>query len=145
MSLPPPELERLSTPVAWLDPEGRLDGANSAFASWLGVSARRLQGLALAELDLEATRLAEVLARLPEGGEAVRVHRARLAFPGGDERFAELWLSTLEPGGAKTPRAAEHPPGARARAPACRRRSGLGDQAGARLRPEPASGRRRRR
>jgi two-component system nitrogen regulation sensor histidine kinase GlnL len=99
-SPPPPELERLSTPVAWLDAEGAMQGANSAFASWLGVSARRLQGLGLAELDLEAGRLAEVLARLPADGGAVRVHRARLAFPGGDERFAEVWLSALEDGGA---------------------------------------------
>jgi two-component system nitrogen regulation sensor histidine kinase GlnL len=100
MSSPePPALERLGTPVAWLDGEGRLAGANSAFASWLGVSARRLQGLALADLDVEARRLSEVLARLPEGSEALRVHRARLAFPGGDERFAELWLSALEAGG----------------------------------------------
>jgi two-component system nitrogen regulation sensor histidine kinase GlnL len=41
-----------------------------------------------------------VLARLPEAARPVRVHRARLAFPGGDERFAELWLSALEGGGA---------------------------------------------
>jgi two-component system nitrogen regulation sensor histidine kinase GlnL len=100
MSSPaPPELDRLGTPVAWLDAEGRLQGSNTAFASWLGVSARRLQGLALAELDVEPDRLAEVLGRLPQGGEAVRVHRARLAFPGGDERFAELWLSAREDGG----------------------------------------------
>ena len=100
MSSLPPELDRLGTPVAWLDADGRLEGANIAFASWLGVSARRLQGLALAELDVEPGRLAEVLARLPEGGEALRVHRARLAFPGGDERFAEVWLSAREEGGA---------------------------------------------
>jgi two-component system nitrogen regulation sensor histidine kinase GlnL len=97
MSLPsPPDLDRLGTPVAWLDAEGRLQGANTAFASWLGVSARRLQGLALVELDVESDRLAQVLARLPEGGEGVRVHRARLAFPGGEERFAELWLRANE-------------------------------------------------
>jgi two-component system nitrogen regulation sensor histidine kinase GlnL len=99
-SAAPPELDRLGTPVAWLDANGRLEGTNTAFASWLGVSARRLQGLALAEFDLEPGRLTEVLARLPEGGEALRVHRARLAFPGGDERFAELWLSAREDGGA---------------------------------------------
>jgi two-component system nitrogen regulation sensor histidine kinase GlnL len=96
----PPDLEALATPVARLDAEGRMQAANSAFASWLGVSARRLQGVGLAEIDLEAPRLAEVLARLPEGGEAVRVHRARLAYPGSDEHFAELWLSSLEGGGA---------------------------------------------
>jgi two-component system nitrogen regulation sensor histidine kinase GlnL len=95
----PPELERLTTPVAWLDGDGRIEGANTAFASWLGVSARRLQGLSLGEFDRESERLPEVLARLPEGGEAVRVHRARLAFPGGEERFAELWLSAREAGG----------------------------------------------
>jgi len=96
------ELERLSTPVAWLDGAGLLQGCNTAFASWLGVSARRLQGVALAELDLEAERLAEVFARLPAEGAPVRVHRARLAFPGagGNERFAELWLAALAEGGA---------------------------------------------
>jgi two-component system nitrogen regulation sensor histidine kinase GlnL len=100
MSLPPLALEALATPVAWLDAAGRLEGLNTAFASWLGVSARRLQGLDLSELDLEGARLAQVLSRLPEGGEAVRVHRARLAFPGGDERFAELLLSARQDGGA---------------------------------------------
>src|SRR5207342_829538 len=96
------ELERLSTPVAWLDSGGLLQGCNTAFASWLGVSARRLQGVALAELDLEDGRLADVFARLPAAGAPVRVHRARLAFPGagGNERFAELWLSALDEGGA---------------------------------------------
>jgi two-component system nitrogen regulation sensor histidine kinase GlnL len=96
---PPPELERLATPVAWLDAAGAIAGCNGAFASWLGVSARRLQGLAAAELDLEPGRLAGLLARLPAIGDAVRVHRARLAFPGGGERFAELWLAAGEEGG----------------------------------------------
>jgi two-component system nitrogen regulation sensor histidine kinase GlnL len=98
MSVPAPELERLSTPVAWLGADGCLAGCNAAFASWLGVSARRLQGLPLAGLDLEPPRLEQVLARLPEGGEALRVQRARLAFPGagGSERFADLWLAGAE-------------------------------------------------
>jgi two-component system nitrogen regulation sensor histidine kinase GlnL len=98
-SPPPTDFERLSTPVAWLDPAGLLAGCNAAFASWLGVSARRLQGLPAADLDLEPERLAGVLARLPATGDPVRVHRARLAFPGGSERFAELWLSLGEDGG----------------------------------------------
>ncbi|MEO8161396.1 MAG: ATP-binding protein [Arenimonas sp.] len=92
-AVPPPELERLATPVAWLDAAGEIIGCNAAFASWLEVSARRLRGLAVADLDLEPGRLADVLARLPDIGDSLRVHRARLAFPGGSEHFGELWLS----------------------------------------------------
>ena len=103
-----PELDSLATPVAWLDADGLLSGCNSAFASWLGVSARRLQGLALTALDVEDGRLSALLRRLPESGEPLRVHRARLAFPGGGERFAELWLSP-DPSGAV--RLEAHPSG----------------------------------
>jgi len=93
-----PDLDALATPVAWLDEAGRIQACNSAFASWLGVSTRRLAGLALAELDGEGDRLAGVFARLPSQG-ALRVRRARLAFPGGGDRFAQLWLSRREHGG----------------------------------------------
>lgn len=96
-----PALESLSTPIAWADAEGRLLGCNPAFSSWLGVSARRLQGLALTELDAEGGRLAERLPRLPDTGEAVRVRRARLAVPGGGERFADLLLARDEHGGLR--------------------------------------------
>ena len=92
-----PALDSLATPVAWLDGGGRLLGCNPAFASWLGVSARRLNGLRLNELDAEADRLADAVARLPMPG-AMRVHRARLSFPGGDEHFAELWMTRAEDG-----------------------------------------------
>lgn len=88
----PLELDRLITPMAWLDGEGCLLGCNPAFAHWLGVSARRLQGLSLTALDVEGGRLADALARLPVTGGALLVHRARLAFPGSGEQFAELWL-----------------------------------------------------
>ena len=94
-----PALDVLATPVAALDTVGRIVGCNPAFASWLGVSARRLQGLALTELDTEADRISSLLARLPEPGAALRVHRARLAFPGGAEHFAELWLTRTDAGG----------------------------------------------
>jgi two-component system nitrogen regulation sensor histidine kinase GlnL len=93
--------DHLATPVARFDPLGRLRGCNTAFASWLEVSARRLQGLALDALDVEQGRLQAVFERLPERGDAVRVHRARLAFPGGSEHFAELWVSRGEDGGAQ--------------------------------------------
>jgi two-component system nitrogen regulation sensor histidine kinase GlnL len=49
--------------------------------------------MALADLDVEVDRLQPLLGQLPAGGGPLRVHRARLAFPGGSERFAELWLS----------------------------------------------------
>jgi two-component system nitrogen regulation sensor histidine kinase GlnL len=91
----PPELDALATPIAWLDGEGRLRQCNSAFARWLGISARRLVGRPLSELDAEGDRLAGVLARVgvdTEDDEPQRVHRARLAAADGNERFAELWL-----------------------------------------------------
>lgn len=97
----PPTPDQLSTPLAWADAEGRLLGCNSAFASWLGVSTRRLVGLGLGELDAEGGRLGELLPRLPVSGDAVRVRRARLAFPGGSERFADLWLARSEHGGLR--------------------------------------------
>lgn len=87
------DLDHLATPVAWIDAEQRLVHCNAAFASWLGISSRRLSGTTLAQLDVESGRLAAVVARLPERGEAMRVHRARLAYPGATEHFAELWLS----------------------------------------------------
>jgi two-component system, NtrC family, nitrogen regulation sensor histidine kinase GlnL len=89
-------IESLATPVAWLSSFGAVTDCNQAFASWLGVSVRRLLGLPLSELDVELGRLNEVLQRLPQVGHTLRVHRARLAFPGGAEHFAELWLTRLE-------------------------------------------------
>jgi two-component system nitrogen regulation sensor histidine kinase GlnL len=67
-----------------------------------------MQGLELDALDVEKGRLRALLARLPERGEALRVHRARLAFPGGSEHFAELWLSRT---GAGSIRLEAHPAG----------------------------------
>ena len=50
--------ENIATPIAWLAPSGAVTGCNQAFASWLGVSVRRLQGMPLSELDVEVGRLA---------------------------------------------------------------------------------------
>ena len=41
----PPVADSLATPLAWADADGVIAGCNPAFASWLGVSARRLAGL----------------------------------------------------------------------------------------------------
>lgn len=91
-------VESLATPVAWLTAAGAVLTCNQAFASWLGVSVRRLQAMPLSELDVELGRLSEVFQRLPDVGHTLRVHRARLAFPGANEHFAELWLTRLENG-----------------------------------------------
>jgi two-component system nitrogen regulation sensor histidine kinase GlnL len=89
-----PDLDALATPLAWLDPLARIAGCNGAFARWLGVSARRLAGLRLEELDGEEGRLRDLLTRLHDNSdEALRVRRARLRFPGGTEQFADLWLA----------------------------------------------------
>ena len=101
MTEPAPGIDALATPLAWADADGRIRACNPAFASWLGVSARRLQGLALTELDAEDGRLAALLPRLADSGEATRMRRARLAFPGAAERFADLWLARADDGGVR--------------------------------------------
>jgi two-component system nitrogen regulation sensor histidine kinase GlnL len=89
-----PELDALATPVAWLDAQGTVAGCNTAFARWLGVSTRRLAGMALDALDAEQGRLRDLLARLDDGlDEPLRARRARLVAPGGALLFADLWLT----------------------------------------------------
>ncbi len=91
-------LDFLATPVAWMDPAGCLIGSNTAFASWLGVSAKRLQGLPLAALEQDDIVLAQLLGATPPRDFA-RVRRVPLAFPGGDTpRFADVLLSRREDG-----------------------------------------------
>lgn len=91
-----PDLDQLATPVAWGDATGGLQGCNRAFARWLGVGQRRLQGLPLAALEVQGERLAQWLAA---GGQdaavaAPRLRRVAMAVPGGlAPRFADLWLS----------------------------------------------------
>ena len=97
----PPPVDSLVTPLAWAGANGVLQGCNPAFASWLGVSARRLVGLPMQDLDAEQGRLAELLPRLPDTGESLRVRRARLAFPGNAERFADLWVARSDGGGVR--------------------------------------------
>lgn len=93
-----PALDQLHTPVALFSAEGGLLQCNAAFASWLGVSARRLAGLPLSQLDAEGGRLQDALSRLPEEQQVLALHRARLAFASSAERFATLWLSRQEGG-----------------------------------------------
>jgi two-component system nitrogen regulation sensor histidine kinase GlnL len=92
-----PDLDALSTPIAWLDDAGRIAGVNPAFGRWLGVGARRLPGLPLAALEADGTRLADWL-QAP-GEEAIRLRRLAFAFPGQPQRFADAALSPREGGG----------------------------------------------
>lgn len=88
-----PDLDLLATPVAWLEADARITGCNLAFARWLGVGARRLQGLAVQALSDDAA-LADALARTAEPGDApLRLRRLALRFPEGEARFADAWLA----------------------------------------------------
>ena len=93
----PGVLDALTTPVAWTGPDGRLSGANQAFARWLGVGVRRLPGLPLASLEADGERLAGWLAVAT--GDAARLRRVALAFPGMAPSFADVALSPREAGG----------------------------------------------
>jgi two-component system nitrogen regulation sensor histidine kinase GlnL len=90
--------DRLSTPLAWADAAGVIEMANTAFARWLGVSAKRLSDLPLAALETDGTALAECMAA-PGTRELVRLRRLAIAFPGGGAHFADVWLTRLEGGG----------------------------------------------
>ncbi len=98
MTTAAPTLDTLATPIAWTDDCGCIVGCNVAFARWLGVSARRLEALPLANLDADDDRLADLIARLGATDEPLRVRRARLRAPNGAERFADLVLAREEYG-----------------------------------------------
>jgi len=82
--------DRLATPLFWLDTGARITALNPAFASWLGVSARRLLGLRIDELD-GGERIAAALPRVPFDEQALRLQRVGLGFGGLTARFADLW------------------------------------------------------
>jgi two-component system nitrogen regulation sensor histidine kinase GlnL len=89
----------LTTPVAWADAVGRVEACNAAFASWLGVSGKRLPGLPLAALEYEGDALARLLAS-EAVREVARLRRLVLAFPGSDApRFADVSLARRTDGG----------------------------------------------
>lgn len=95
----PPDLDSLTTPIAWLDAHGAIADCNPAFARWLAVGVRRLRGRPVATLDAEA-RLPDALARPGDAADApLRLRRVRLRHPEAEDRFADLWLSRREDGG----------------------------------------------
>ncbi len=94
-----PELDALTTPIAWSDEEGAIVGCSAAFSRWLGVSARRLMGWPLAGLDGGEHRLADAMARLDAADAPLRLRRSRLRYADGEECFADVWLSRRDDGG----------------------------------------------
>lgn len=94
-----PELDVLTTPVAWSDEEGAIVGCNAAFSRWLGVGARRLMGWPLAGLDGGEGRLADAMGRLDATDAPLRLRRSRLRYADGEECFADVWLSRRDDGG----------------------------------------------
>jgi two-component system nitrogen regulation sensor histidine kinase GlnL len=108
-----PDLDALATPLAWLDAAGVLVGCNPAFARWLGMSARRLIGLSLHDLDGEDGRVRDLLARLGDNvDEPLRARRVRLRAAGGIEQFADLWLTRSSAGALVEVHPTEEFPGA---------------------------------
>jgi two-component system, NtrC family, nitrogen regulation sensor histidine kinase GlnL len=95
-ALPDPVLaawEALATPLAWADATGRVAGCNLAFARWLGVGARRLQGMPLAALEAGGEALRAVLGGATPSDAPRMLRRVALAFPGGAPAFADLALT----------------------------------------------------
>ena len=82
--------DRLATPLVWLDEASHIRAITPAFASWLGVSARRLVGMALEGLDGGA-RITSALPRVPYDEQALRLQRVGLGFGGLPARFADVW------------------------------------------------------
>src|SRR5688572_33182678 len=94
-----PELDALTTPLAWSDEEGAIVGCNAAFSRWLGVGARRLMGWPLAGLDGGEGRLAGGMGRVDATDAPLRVRRSRLRYADGEAGFADVWLSGRRDGG----------------------------------------------
>ncbi|MGY4514446.1 ATP-binding protein [Lysobacter sp. HA18] len=93
-----PDLDQLTTPLAWTTLDARIAGCNIAFARWLGVGSRRLIGLRLAALA-EDGGLDAVLDRAAEATDApLRLRRLGLRFADGAERFCDAWLSRRDDG-----------------------------------------------
>ena len=91
---PPAAFDALATPVAWLDAELRIEGANPAFGRWLGVGLRRLPGLPLDAFEADGDVLHRLVADPPSEEGPVLLRRLPMAFPGqGPARFADVTLS----------------------------------------------------
>lgn len=98
--LPPNAFDAIATPLAWTGADGRIRDCNPAFARWLGVGRRRLVDQPLVALEVEEDRLRQALEQTIDASDgALRLRRLSFAFPGGEPRFADAWLTRDECGG----------------------------------------------
>ncbi len=94
VAAPDPLLDALATPVLRLDAAGTIRNANRAAGQWLGVGCRRLIGMPVSALERDSQRLASALEQA--AGDAMRLRRMPMAFPGQDDlHFADLLLSPV--------------------------------------------------
>lgn len=91
-----PAYDLLSTPLARIGADDRVDSVNLAFAQWLGVSAKRLPGLPLSALEFEGDALGRAAMAAVDARPILRLQRLPMAFPGAAPRFADVWLSRIE-------------------------------------------------
>ncbi len=78
-----PNVDTLTTPLAWIDADGAITGCNQAFARWLGVGGRRLRRVHLRHPEA-GERFADLWLSAREGGGVlVEAHPAN-EFPGDD-------------------------------------------------------------
>ncbi len=90
--------EQLATPILWLDKLGNIVDCNSAFSSWLGLSKRRLVGLALSQLDHEAPRLYDLCRRNNTPHARVQAQRLHVSYASQEEFFADAIIACQENG-----------------------------------------------
>ena len=84
--------DQLATPILWLDEQLHIHECNMAFSSWLSVGKRRLVGMSIDQLDLEAPRIKDICQRSKQYQARSQAQRLRLNFAGQLELFADALI-----------------------------------------------------
>lgn len=84
--------DQLATPILWLDEQLHIHECNMAFSSWLSVGKRRLVGMSIDQLDLEAPRIKDICQRSMQFQARSQAQRLRLNFAGQLELFADALI-----------------------------------------------------
>ena len=92
--------DRLQTPLMRVSANGRIDYLNPAAAAWLGLSARRLVGQPVTQLDAQPLSLPQLMRQALQGGRPVHARRLQIDTMAG-RRFADAWASPLDDDGLR--------------------------------------------